>query len=37
LITVVGGRLIARGQIGPELLANDTDFRNTVFAKFAAD
>ena len=37
LITAVGGRLIARGQIGPELLANDTDFRNTVFAKFAAD
>ena len=37
LITVVGGRLIARGQIGPELLANDTDFRNAVFAKFAAD
>lgn len=37
LITVVGGRLIARQQIGPELLANDADFRNAVFAKFAAD
>lgn len=37
MITVVGGHLIARGQIGPELLANDTDFRNAVFAKFAAD
>lgn len=37
LITVVGGRLIARRQIGPELLANDADFRNAVFAKFAAD
>ena len=37
LITVVGGRLIAREQISPELLANDTDFRNAVFSKFAAD
>ena len=37
LITVVGGRLIARGQIGPELPANDTDFRNAVFKKFAEE
>jgi hypothetical protein len=37
LITVVGGRLIARGQISPDLLVNDIDFRNAVFSKFAAD
>ncbi|MDE1161996.1 MAG: hypothetical protein PW792_08625 [Acidobacteriaceae bacterium] len=37
LITVVGGRLIARGQISPDLLVNDLDFRNAVFSKFAAD
>jgi hypothetical protein len=37
LVTVVGGRLIARGQILPELLANDQDFRKAVFAKFAEE
>jgi len=37
LITVVGGRLIAREQIRPELLANDQDFRHAVFEKFAEE
>lgn len=37
LVTVVGGRLIARRQIRPELLANDQDFRNAVFQKFAEE
>jgi hypothetical protein len=36
-VTVVGGRLIARGQILPELLANDQDFRKAVFTKFAKE
>ncbi len=34
LITVVGGKLIARGQITPDLLVNDKDFRREVFSKF---
>ena len=37
LITVVGGKLIARGQITPDLLANDREFRQLVFSKFAED
>jgi hypothetical protein len=37
LITVVGGKLIARGQITPDLLANDREFRQIVFTKFAED
>jgi len=37
LVTVVGGRLIAREQIRPELLANDQDFRHAVFEKFAEE
>jgi hypothetical protein len=37
LVTVVGGRLIAREQIRPELLANDQDFRRAVFEKFAEE
>ncbi len=37
LITVVGGKLIARGQIIPDLLANDREFRQIVFTKFAED
>jgi hypothetical protein len=37
LVTVVGGRLIARQQIRPELLANDEDFRRAVFQKFAEE
>ena len=37
LVTVVGGRLIARQQIQPELLANDDDFRHAVFEKFAEE
>jgi hypothetical protein len=35
LVTVVGGRLIARGEILPELLSNDEAFRKAVFSKFA--
>ena len=31
LVTVVGGRLIARGDIPPALLANEQDFRHQVF------
>jgi hypothetical protein len=34
LITVVGGKLMARGQITPDLLLNDKDFRREVFSKF---
>lgn len=34
LITVVGGKLMARGQITPDLLVNDKDFRREVFSKF---
>jgi hypothetical protein len=37
LITVVGGKLIKRGQITPDLLANDLEFRRTVFNKFAEE
>jgi hypothetical protein len=34
LITVVGGKLIARGEITPNLLLNHEDFRAEVFNKF---
>jgi len=34
LITVVGGKLIARGEITPDLLLNHEDFRAEVFNKF---
>ena len=34
LITVVGGKLIARGEIIPDLLVNDEEFRTEVFSKF---
>jgi hypothetical protein len=34
LITVVGGKLIARGEITPDLLLNHEDFRSEVFNKF---
>jgi hypothetical protein len=34
LITVVGGKLIARGHITHDLLVNDKDFRREVFSKF---
>ena len=37
LVTVVGGRLIARGEIPPALLANEEDFRNQVFERFSAE
>ena len=37
MITVVGGKLIARGQIIPDLLANDQEFRQIVFTKFAEE
>jgi hypothetical protein len=37
LVTVVGGRLIARRQIPPELLNNDHDFRHQVLDKFASE
>jgi hypothetical protein len=37
LITVVGGRLIARGDIPPALLANEDDFRHEVFDRFSAE
>ena len=37
LVTVVGGRLIARGDITPALLANQADFRHTVFDRFSAE
>ncbi len=34
LITVVGGKLLARGQVSPDLLVNDRDFQYAVFAAF---
>jgi hypothetical protein len=37
LVTVIGGRLIARGDIPPALLANEEDFRHEVFNKFSAE
>ena len=37
LVTVVGGRLIARREILPALLANDEDFRHQVFDRFSAE
>lgn len=37
LITVVGGRLIARGEIPPALLANEEAFRHAVFYKFVEE
>jgi hypothetical protein len=37
LITVVGGKLIAKGQITPDLLANNQEFRRAVFNKFAEE
>ena len=37
LVTVVGRRLIARGEIPPTLLANDEDFRHQVFDRFSAE
>jgi hypothetical protein len=37
LVTVVGGRLIARGDISPALLANEEDFRRQVFDRFSAE
>ena len=37
LVTVVGGRLIARGDISPALLANEEDFRHQVFDRFATE
>jgi hypothetical protein len=37
LVTVVGGRLIARGDIPPALLANEEEFRHVVFDRFAAE
>ena len=36
-MTVVGGRLIARGEISPALLANEEDFRHQVFDRFSAE
>ena len=36
-MTVVGGRLIARGEIPPALLANEDDFRHQVFDRFSAE
>jgi hypothetical protein len=37
LVTVVGGRLIARGAIEPALLANEEEFRHQVFDRFSAE
>jgi hypothetical protein len=37
LVTVVGGRLIARGDISPALLANEEDFHHEVFNKFSVE
>jgi hypothetical protein len=37
LVTVVGGRLISRGQIRPAELANENAFRRTVFDRFIED
>lgn len=37
LVTVVGGRLIARGDIQPALLVDADEFRREVFGKFLAE
>ena len=37
LVTVIGGRLIARGEIAPELLSNEEVFRRAVFDKFVEE
>jgi len=37
LVTVVGGRLIARGDIPPALLAGEDEFRRQVFDRFSAE
>jgi hypothetical protein len=37
LVTVVGGRLIAIGEISPALLVNEEDFRHQVFDRFSAE
>jgi hypothetical protein len=37
LVTVLGGRLIAKGEISPALLANEEAFRHEVFNKFSAE
>lgn len=37
LVTVVGGRLVARGDISPALLANEEDFRRQVFDRFSVE
>jgi hypothetical protein len=37
LVTVVGGRLIARGEIIPGLLGNHESFQRAVFDKFASE
>jgi uncharacterized protein DUF4062 len=37
LVTVVGGRLIARGDISPALLANEEEFRRQVFDRFSME
>ena len=37
LVTVVGGRLIARGEILPGLLGNHESFQRAVFDKFASE
>jgi hypothetical protein len=34
LITVVGGKLLARGQVSPDLLVNDREFQHAVFTAF---
>ena len=34
LVTVVGGQLLAREAVAPELLERDTDFRDTVLVRF---
>lgn len=37
LVTVVGGRLIAKGEILPDLLGNHEAFQHAVFDKFASE
>jgi len=37
LVTVVGGRLIAKGEIFPDLLGNHEAFQRAVFDKFASE
>jgi hypothetical protein len=37
LVTVVGGRLVARGEILPDLLGNHEAFQHAVFDKFASE